>query len=268
MTESEKAGRFHRPSVDDFVFEGEETPLLFRKKVVGGIALGFVALVAAYIGLSYAFGFSTEIDAEPFRDWVEGLGWLGPFAFIMVMALSVLFAPIPNVPIFIAAGLVWGPVLGTAYSMVGMMLGSFMAFYTARYLGRRHIGRLIGQKMAQRLDSIADTMGGRVIFWARMLPAVNFDWISFVAGVTSIRFWPFFVASFFGMLLPTAVGVIAGDGLGNDFRVTLAAGSFWLLGIVLSALYFWQRRRRWLARRREAATAAAAPAGSAARADG
>ena len=40
-----------------------------------------------------------------------------------------------------------------------------------------------------------------------MMPVVNFDWISFVAGMTSIRFVPFFVASFLGMLLPTFVAV-------------------------------------------------------------
>ena len=256
MAEQEKGARFHKPTIEDFVYEGEETPLLFRKKVVFGIVIAFVALIGGYIGLSYALGFSTEIDAEPFRDWVEDLGWLGPFAFILVMAFSVLFAPIPNVPIFIAAGLVWGPVVGTAYSMAGMMLGSVMAFYAARWAGRKHIGKLIGKKMAERLDSIADTMGGKVVFWARMLPAVNFDWISFVAGVTSIGFSPFIVATFFGMLLPTTVGVVAGDGLGNDFRITLAAGSFWLLGIVLSALYFWLRRRRYMAKKREAGNAA------------
>jgi uncharacterized membrane protein YdjX (TVP38/TMEM64 family) len=106
------------------------------------------------------------------------------------------------------------------------------------------------------MDDIAETMGGRVVFWARMLPVVNFDWVSFVAGLTSIRFWPFFLFSFLGMLLPTFVAVAAGDGLGRDIRITLAYGGVWVAGVLASAFFFWYRQRRWRARRRADALSA------------
>lgn len=233
-----------RPSVDAFVFEGEETPLLLRGRVVAGVVALFVLVVLSYLLLARIFGWSYDFNARPFREWVDGWGAWGPVVFIAVMALSVLFAPIPNVPIFIAAGLVWGPFVGTAYSMFGLLLGSSMAFYVARRFGRRHLPRLIGAKAAARLDGLAETMGGRVLFWSRMLPAVNFDWISFVAGMTSLRFTPFLVYSTFGMLLPTFVAVAAGDGLGRDIRITLVYGGLWVGAIVASATYFWYRRRR------------------------
>ena len=47
------------------------------------------------------------------------------------------------------------------------------------------------------------------------------------------------------MILPTFVAVGAGDGLGRDFRITLFYGGLWILGIVLSAAYFWWRRARF-----------------------
>lgn len=244
-----------RPSIDDFVFEGESTPLLLRKPVVLSIAAAFVVIVIAYIVAAELLDLSYDFDAEPFRNWVDRQGAWGPIVFILAMAFSVLFAPIPNAPIFVAAGLVWGPVVGTVYSMAGMMLGSFMAFYLSRFLGRKHLGRLIGRKAAGHLDHIADNMGGRVIFWARMLPVVNFDWISFIAGLTSIRFRTFFFFSFLGMLTPTIVGVAAGDGLGRDVRITLGFGGLWVAGIVGSAMFFWYRRRRWQNGRRAEAEA-------------
>lgn len=239
-----------KPSLDDFVFEGESAPLLLQKRVVFGLAAGFVALVVAYVAVSEALGVSYDIDAEPFQDWVDGWGIAGPIIYMGVLAISVLIAPIPNAPIFVAAGLAWGPVLGTVYSMAGMMTGSAMAFYISRMLGRRHLARLVGGKMAMRMDEVAESMGGRVIFLARMLPVVNFDWVSFVAGLTSIRFAVFFLFSFLGMLLPTFVGVAAGDGLGRDIRITLFYGGVWVAGIVASAAFFWHRQRRWRARRR------------------
>lgn len=260
MPRSEEARHLalSRPSIDDFVFEGESTPLLLRKRVVFSIAAAFVAIVISYFVAAEMLGVSYDIDAEPFQDWVAGWGAWGPIVFISAMALSVLFAPIPNAPIFVAAGLVWGPVIGTIYSMAGMMLGSFMAFYVSRLLGRKHLARLIGGKAAQRLDHVADNMGGRVIFWARMLPVVNFDWISFIAGLTSIRFRTFFFFSFLGMLTPTIVGVAAGDSLGRDIRITLGFGGLWVAGIVGSAMFFWYRRRRWQNQRRSEAAEQAA----------
>jgi uncharacterized membrane protein YdjX (TVP38/TMEM64 family) len=235
----------HRPSLEDFVYEGEEVPLLLRKKVIAGIVLAFLLLVIGYVVASRIFGISYSIDAEPLRNWIDKQGVWAPLVFIAIMALSVLFAPIPNIPIFIAAGLIWGPVVGTIYSMAGMMLGSVMAFYAARWLGRKHLGRLIGRKAAQRLDSLVDRMGGRLVLAARLLPVVNFDWISMVAGLTAMRFWTFFVYSFIGMLIPTTVAVVAGDSLENNIGISIALAGVWVAGIVASAMFFWHRRKRW-----------------------
>jgi uncharacterized membrane protein YdjX (TVP38/TMEM64 family) len=254
VTDSDGGLHLRRPHMDDFVFEGEETPLLLKPQIAIALVILFLTLIATYAIAVFVFDLSLDIDAEPFQDWVEGLGWWGPFAYIGLLALSVLIAPIPNAPIFVAAGLAWGPVLGTIYSMAGMALGSVVAFYLARWAGRKHLPRLVGQKAAEKLDHLADQMGGRLIFWARMLPAVNFDYISFLAGLTSIRFWTFFLYSMLGMLLPTTVAVVAGDALGKDIRITLFMGGLWVAGIAASAGYFWYRHRRSQSARRLALT--------------
>jgi uncharacterized membrane protein YdjX (TVP38/TMEM64 family) len=244
VTLADKEAPKSRRGLDAFVFEGEEAPALLRPRVIVAIGAVIVVCIGAYVVAHEVLDLSWTINAEPFKNWVQDRGALGPIVFIAVMALSVLFAPIPNVPIFIAAGLAWGPWLGTAYSMAGLVIGSAMAFYAARWLGRRHLARLIGAKMADRLDTLADTVGGRVIFWARMLPAINFDWISIVAGMTSIRFSVFIIYSALGMLIPTGMVVIAGDGLSSNPRVTLLMAGLWFAGIAATGFYFWRRRRR------------------------
>ncbi len=242
MNDADKRPSALKPGLGAFVFEGDETPALLRARVIVAVGIVVALCIAAYVIAHEVFGFSWTIDAEPFKQWVKDRGALGPIVFVLVMALSVLFAPIPNVPIFIAAGLAWGPWLGTAYSLAGLVLGSTMAFYAARWLGQRHLGRLIGAKMAARLNTLADTMGGRVIFWARMLPAINFDWISFVAGMTSIRFTVFIIYSTLGMVIPTAIVVAAGDGLSSNPRVTLLMAGLWFAGIAATGVYFWRQR--------------------------
>lgn len=239
-----------KPSLETFVFEGEETPWLLRRRVIVGLLLAFAVIIAGYITTSQALGISYEIEDETFQQWVEDQGVLGPIAYILVMAVSVLVAPIPNTPVFMAAGLVWGPVVGTLYSLAGLLLGSTVAFWISRWAGRRHLPRLIGARAALKVDRAAESMGGRVIFWARMLPVINFDWVSFVAGLTAIRFRTYFLWSAAGMVLPTAVSVVAGDGLGRDVRITLSALGVWLLAVAVTAGYFWWRKRRWQRRQR------------------
>jgi len=238
--------------LEALLFEGEETPMLLRRPVVAGMVVVFLLLVGAYFFVSSYFGFSTKIDAEPFQDFVERQGAMGPVVFIGIMALSVLFAPIPNAPIFFAAGLAWGPLLGTLYSLIGLLIGSAAAFWLSRKLGRKWLPRLVGRKIAARTDALAETMGGRVVFFARMLPVVNFDWLSFIAGVTAIKFRTFMVASALGMIIPTGAAVVAGDGLGRDLRITAAAIGVWLGGVLLSALYYGWRGARYRSQRRAA----------------
>ena len=79
------------------------------------------------------------------------------------------------------------------------------------------------------------------------MPGINFDWISFVAGMTSVPFRTFIIYSFFGMIPVCAVTVAMGDGLGRDPRITLALGGLWVLAILATAAYFWARRKHWRA---------------------
>src|SRR5688572_5047237 len=100
-------------ALDEMMFAGEETPLLLRPVVIAALVVIVIALAALYLAVTFVWDVSLTIDAEPFQEWVEELGFWGPIAYIGVMAAATLFAPIPNVPVFIAAGLAWGPVLGT-----------------------------------------------------------------------------------------------------------------------------------------------------------
>ncbi|MGE3074174.1 MAG: TVP38/TMEM64 family protein [Dehalococcoidia bacterium] len=229
--------------IEDLFFEGDETPLLLRKSVLVAIVAGFLALLGIYVAITVIFDISLKIDAKPFKDWVEARGAFGVAVFILAMAASVLFAPIPNAPIFIAAGLAWGPILGTVYCMAGLTIGSAAAFWVSRRFGRQHLPRLIGRRAAAHLDSLADNMGAGVVFWTRIMPGLNFDWISFVAGMTSVPFRTFIVFSFLGMIPPTAITVAMGDQLGRNPLISIALGGIWVLAIVGTAFYFWRRRR-------------------------
>ena len=62
---------------------------------------------------------------------------------MLVMALAIVVTPIPSLPLDIAAGAFFGPLLGTLYSALGALGGSAISFLIARLLGRDLVQRLL-----------------------------------------------------------------------------------------------------------------------------
>lgn len=73
----------------------------------------FAALVlAGLVGLlvlARESGWLTRLtDQERLRETVENLGAFGPIAIILLLALAIVFSPIPSAPISLAAGAAYG----------------------------------------------------------------------------------------------------------------------------------------------------------------
>ena len=113
--------------------EGQAPARLPIARVLVGI-VAIVALISLGRGLS---GF-----LEGFVEWVEGLGALGPIAFICgYMAATVAF--IPGSVLTLAAGAIFGLGQGVIYVMVGATAGASLAFLLARFVAREAIAQRV-----------------------------------------------------------------------------------------------------------------------------
>ena len=73
-----------------------------------------------------------------------------------------------------------------------------------------------------------------IVFWARLLPATNFDWINYLAGLTGVRFWPFVLATGLGMAPATIATVVAGSTVEDHPVVALGIVVAWLVVLIVS----------------------------------
>ena len=150
---------------------------------------------------------------KAFTSWVRHLGVAGAFIFIGIYALAaVLF--LPGAVFTIAAGLVYGIAGGTAVAIAGATIGAALAFLIARYLVRQRIERFAEKnKRFGAIDKAIGKQGWKIVGLLRLSPLIPFY------GVTSIDFWPYVAASFFGMLPGTLLyaylGAIGQAGLGG-----------------------------------------------------
>ncbi len=215
-----------------------------RRRILG---LAAFVLATVFIVGELALG---GLETEDIREWGEGLGPWGPVILIAILAGAMVFAPIPNLPFMIAAGLIWGLVLGVVYAVAGQLIGAAVIFWISRRFGRRFVPRLVGERGAERIDMLAREMGPQLVFWWRMMP-VSFDFAAYAAGLTPMSFRFFITLVLFGSIVPTAVVVGFGDSLHHSWTARLVFGGLIAVAIAIPATILYVRNRHRLPPPRE-----------------
>lgn len=175
------------------------------------------------------------------EDLLEKTGFLAPLAFILIRTVAIVVTVVPQAPLDIAAGVIFGPFWGTVYSLAGSESGAIACFLLARFLGRDAIARLLHKDIA-----FSDRIGQRhlafVVLFARLEPIFSFALVSYGAGLTRMSLTAFAVS--------TLVGMTPGTILLNYYGKSLFSGNILLqicLGLVLVVMLFvvpiWIRRK-------------------------
>ena len=153
------------------------------------------------------------------------------FGYIAVTALSLPGAAI----LTLAAGALFGLVLGTAIVSFASSIGATLAFLVARYLLRDTIESRFGSKLGTFNENI-EKDGAFYLFTVRLVPIFPFFLVNLVMGLTRLKVGVFYLVSQIGMLAGTIVFVNAGtqlakiDSLKGILSPTIIL-SFALLGI-------------------------------------
>jgi uncharacterized membrane protein YdjX (TVP38/TMEM64 family) len=178
-------------------------------------ALVLLGLLVVGVAFSYALDWVisrfVHVDEQQIVGWIEDVGILGPIAYMLLLAVTIIFSPLPSVIVNVAGGLAFGTFLGTIYTLGGAMLGATANFYIARWLGRSWVERRLGATATAQIDGMAERMGAKLIFVTRLIPLFNFDWVSYAAGLTRISYRSYAIASLLGMVLPVIGIVYVGD---------------------------------------------------------
>jgi uncharacterized membrane protein YdjX (TVP38/TMEM64 family) len=223
---------------------GERVTASTRLRILVG-AGAVLAIAGIYWILEGAGMLATLTDAHALRQYVMGLGMAGPLAIVALMILAILVSPIPSAPIALAAGALYGHTWGTAYIALGAELGALAAFGLARALGRDALQRWLGSRLPKsRLGSQNALMF--IVFISRLLPFISFDVVSYAAGLTSLTFWRFALATLAGILPASFLLAHFGGEMatGELDRILYAVLALGLLTAVPLAVHFARERLR------------------------
>ena len=185
--------------------------ILLCVAVLCGVAYACIPAVQQCIHAS--FGAMTTLNMADLIAYIQSFGAGAVAVSFLLMILQAIVAPIPAFFITLANAAIWGWWQGALLSWTSSMVGASLCFYIARILGRDVVVRLNSHTAVQQMERFFDRYGANAIVIARLLPFVPFDPVSYFAGLTSVKFWKFFVATGLGQLPATVVYSYAGGQL-------------------------------------------------------
>ena len=153
------------------------------------------------------------------RDFVASYGAYAAVISFLLMIFQSIAAPLPAFLLTFANANLFGWWQGAILSWTSAMAGAAVCFYIARILGRDVAEKLTSKSGLAQIDTFFERYGKNTILICRLLPFISFDIVSYAAGLTSMSFMSFFIATGIGQLPATIVYSYVGGMLTGGAKV-------------------------------------------------
>ena len=197
----------------------------------------FAGVVLALVILNHFLGLARSVE--------NALSYLNVLVTQNLMAAMLLYIgltivgcvvlALPGITFAIAAGILFGPLLGTVCCSVATTIGAMLAFLAGRFFLKDSIGP-IAKKNKYLKKWLFDESGKNELFVllvTRLVPLFPYNLQNFAYGVTDISFWMYSICSLFFMLPGTAMYTIGTAGLTDSRNRVLYLGMAAVLAVVV-----------------------------------
>jgi uncharacterized membrane protein YdjX (TVP38/TMEM64 family) len=171
--------------------------------------------------------------------WIEQLGPWGPFLYAAIFILAAVCL-VPVWPLTLGAGAVFGLPWGVIYASIASTLGATAAFLVGRHLARDWVARKTeGNASLAAVDRAVEQEGWRIVLLLRLSPLFPFNLLNYAFGLTRVKWLPYFIATWIGMMPSTIMYVYLGAlaRAGVDLtRRTVAEWVFYGFGLVATLI--------------------------------
>ena len=181
--------------------------------------------------------FSSAGDVEAYIYQHKGYGAL---LLIAAQIIQIIICVIPGQPFEFAAGYIYGSLIAILISIVGAFIGATITFYLAKLLGRDAMNLFFGEKKVVKYIEKLDTKNGfLVLFILYFIPGFPKDAVSYLAGLSRIKWGPFIVIATIARI-PAMCGSILIGTFTKDQQYGLIAV---VAVLVVSVTYFSARHK-------------------------
>lgn len=188
----------------------------------------------------------TSVPEEKIRGIIENAGPFGPLVIILLIWLTQVIAPLGALPFLFAGFYLYGQSVVT-YVFVAAVLSSISNFWIARIWGRRLVTKIIGQEGLNRIDQLTENYGHQTLFAVRVFLREFHDVISYIFGLTTMRFLPYFVISILGTIPGTLIWYYLSSKIHDPLIFTLLswALAYFYLGSYLAWVKIFKKEKKF-----------------------
>jgi uncharacterized membrane protein YdjX (TVP38/TMEM64 family) len=193
------------------------------------------------------------VEPDTIQRVTAQAGSLGMVAFVLGVVVMELFW-MPRMWGLLAAGVLFGPLLGCPLSFLADMLGALLCYGLAKGAGRQWIAALISKRSRTQMivELLAERRGVATVCLLRVCPVAHYTLISYAAGLTGVRLLPFILGTGLGIIPGAVLIPLLGDAAlapGSPAFLILAAlvaGALLLTLLIARRMYGAQwRQGRW-----------------------
>jgi phospholipase D1/2 len=186
-----------------------------------------------------------EIDIRKIAGWLFSLRNNPARSLIILggyIAGSLLLIPITA--LILATALVFGPLLGSAYSFAGCLLGAAVTYAVGYFLGRDFVRQITGSKW-HRVEKKIDRAGIAAVTTMRLLPVAPFTIVNIISGAFQVPLRHYVIGTVLGM----APGIVVINLFAHQVESAVrnpGVGSYTLLIVLATASVvgtLWLRRK-------------------------
>lgn len=185
------------------------------------------------------FAFYMDHSIEDLHAKVADLGPWAPVAWSLILVVLLPFmAPVSVLTAL--SGLAFGPWVGFISAYIGVVGGGWLTLGISRLMGQAWVERVLGHHV-KRLEPHLEAHGFFGCMYLRMLPLPYIP-VSYLAGLTRIRFWPYAIGTAIGIIPGVLVNSVVAGTVGEVWvsEQGLAAlfqpRTYWAIGVVIASI--------------------------------
>jgi len=191
--------------------------------------IGILLTVVLFVALSQW----SQQHAVLLQDLTTQAGFVGVLSYILIMAASIVFAPLGTAFLLPVAATSYGPFWAAIYSIVGWTIGSLGAFFIARHFGFKKYKETEFMRRIQSYEASVPRLQfyGLIILFRIALPV---DGVSYALGFVSTISYPAFLMTTILGITPLAFVFTFATTLSATVQLTVGVSATLLF---LSATY-------------------------------
>jgi uncharacterized membrane protein YdjX (TVP38/TMEM64 family) len=186
-----------------------------RVSLLGLAVLAVLVLVAAVL--------LPTPDLDTIRAGVRGSGALSWATFLALM-VGATQLPVPRTVWTVAAGVLFGPLVGSILALAGMAASVTLSLVLVRWIGGAAVRRAEQAPRFRALQTVLEERGWVAVLGLRMIPVIPFSLLNYACGLSRVPLLPCVLATVAGSA-PLTVAVVASS------DVVVNGGEPWFLGV-------------------------------------